>query len=75
MNVVFEKKILVTFWGYTDNSNKGLIYPSTFLYVIIILTYWKMYFHVYTMGKKKLLWKIQHFLCRIVLPEINLWFY
>ena len=33
------KKIIVTFWGYTDNSKKGLIYSYTFLYIIIILTY------------------------------------
>ena len=37
---------------YTDNSNKGLIYPYTFLYIIIILTYRKIYFNLYTIGKK-----------------------
>ena len=35
------KKNLVTFWGYTDNSNKELIYPYTLLYIIIFLTYRK----------------------------------
>ena len=46
------KNILVTFWVYTDNNNKWLIYPHTFLYIIIILTYRKIYFHLYTIGKK-----------------------
>ena len=55
------KKILVTFWGYTDSSNKGPIYPYTFLYIIIILTYRKIYFYLYTTGKINVLWKIQHF--------------
>ena len=55
------KKILVTFWGYTVNSNKWLIYPYTFLYIITILTYEKIYVRLYTISKKKLLGKIKHF--------------
>ena len=61
---------------YTDNSKKWLIYLYECLYIIIILTYRKIYSYLYTIGKKKLLWKIRNiFTCRIVLPEINLWFY
>ena len=57
MNVVFilkkMKKILVTFWGHTDNSKKELqIYSYTFLYIITILTYPKNYFYLYTIEKK-----------------------
>ena len=52
------------FLGYTVNSNKGLIYPYTFFYIIIILTYRKIYFNLYTTGKKNLLWKI-NFLVKI----------
>ena len=65
----------MTFWGYTDNCNKGLIYPYTFLYIIIILTHRKIYFHLYTIGKKKNYdEKFNFFSCRS-LPEINLWLY
>ena len=42
----------MTFWDFTDNSNKGLIYPYIFLYLIIILIYRKIYFHLYTIGKE-----------------------
>ena len=56
------KKILVTFWGYADNSNKGLIYPYTFMYIIIILIYQKNYFHLYTISKKKSIMKNSIFL-------------
>ena len=70
------KKILVTFLGYTLNSNDWLIYSYMFLYIIIIFTYRKMYFHLYTIGEKKNYHeKFNTFTCRIVLPEINLWFY
>ena len=69
-----KKKILVTFWGYTDNSNKRLIYLSTFLYVIIILTYWKIYFDSYTIDKKMYHEKFNILTCPIVLQKINLWF-
>ena len=55
MNVVFIKKILVTFWCYTNNNNKGLKYPNTFLCIVIILIYQKIYFYLYTIGNKKLL--------------------
>ena len=48
---------LVTFWDCTDNSNNGLIYLYTFLYIIIIVTYQKIYFHLYTTGKKKIIMK------------------
>ena len=48
-------------WGYTDSSNKEVIYPYTFLYIRIILTYRFIYFYLSTIGKKKLLWKIQYF--------------
>ena len=52
-----NKKSLVTFWGCTNNSNKGLIYPYTFLYIIIILTYRDIYFYLYTIGNKKFIMK------------------
>ena len=66
----------MTFLGVTDNSNKGLIYPYPFLYIIIILTYRKIYFYLYTISKKKIHYeKLNNLTCRIVLPEINLWFY
>ena len=53
MNLVLKrKKILVTFLGYTENSNKGRIDLYAFLYLTIILTYRKIYFHEYTIGKK-----------------------
>ena len=66
----------MTFWGYTDNSKKELIHLYTFLYVIIMLTYRKIYFHSYTIGKKKTYCeKSNIFTCRVVLPEINLWFF
>ena len=58
--VIYKKKnekILVTFWDYTDDSNKGLIYPYTFLYIIIILTYQKTYFRLYTIGKRTFIMK------------------
>ena len=55
------KKIVVPFWGFTDNSNKRLIYSYIFSYIIIILTWRKIYLHLYRIGKKNLLWKIQHF--------------
>ena len=76
MSVVFiQTIILVIFWGYTDNSNKGLIYPYTFLYTIIILTYRKIIF-IYTQLVKKIYYKkFNIFTCRIVIPEINLSFY
>ena len=56
MNLVFikkkikKKKIIVTIWGFNGNSNKGLIQPYTFLYIIIILTYWKIYFDLFTIN-------------------------
>ena len=43
------------------NSNNGLIYPYTFLYIIITLTYRKIYFYLYTIGKKNVFWKIRQF--------------
>ena len=52
-----NKKNLVTFWGYTENSNKGLIYSYTFLYIVIIPIYRKIYFHLYAIGTKKLIMK------------------
>ena len=52
------KKTLVTIRSYPDNSNKGLIYPYTFLYIIIIITYRKIYFHLYTYINKNLIKKI-----------------
>ena len=65
----------MSFLGYTDNSNKWLIYPYTFLYIIIILTYRKIYFHSYTIDQKMYYERFNIFTCRIVLPEINLWLY
>ena len=53
--VFIKKKNLVIFCSYTDNSNNGLTYPYKFLYMIIILTCRKIYFHLYTIGKKKFL--------------------
>ena len=55
--------ISVTFYGSTDNSNKGLINPYTFLYIIIILTCRKIYFRLYTVGKKKNYEKFNIFTC------------
>ena len=66
---LFLKKIektLVTFRGYIDKSNKGLTYPYTFSY-IIILTYRKIYFPLYKIGKKNYYEKVNIFTCRIVL--------
>ena len=76
-NVVFikKKKNSVTPWAYADNSNKRLIYSYTFLCKIIFLTYRKIYFHLYIIGKKNLLCKIIHFHLSYNLPEDNLWFY
>ena len=55
------KNILVTFWGYIDKSNKWLIYPYTFLYIIINPPLSKKIIFIYTqLVKKNLLWKIQH---------------
>ena len=51
----------MTFRGYTDNSNKEPIYPYTFLWIIIILTYGKIYFYLYTIGKKKIIMKNSSF--------------
>ena len=69
-----NKIILVTFWGYTDNSKKWLIYPYTFLYIIIIHIYLKIYFYLYNIGKKKIYYeKFNIFTRRIVLLEIILW--
>ena len=45
------KKTLVTFWGYTDNRNEGLIYRYTFFYIIILI-YWKYFIHLYSIRKK-----------------------
>ena len=52
MTVVFQKKKkkFSDLWDYTDNSKKWLIYPYTFLCIIIILTYRKIYFHLYTIS-------------------------
>ena len=47
----------MTFWGCTDNSNKGLVYSYIFLYIIIILTHRKIYFYLYTIGEKKCIMK------------------
>ena len=63
------RKILVTFWGYTVNSNKWLIYLYTFLYIIIILTHRKIYFQLV---KKMYYEKFNILTRRIVLPEIDL---
>ena len=51
----------VTFWDYTDNSNKGLIFLYIFLYIVIILTYRKIYSYLYTIRKKKFIMKILTF--------------
>ena len=70
------KKNIVTVWGYTDNSNKWLIYPSTFLYIIIIFTYSRFFFiHTQLVKKKNYYEKFNIFACRIVILNINLWFY
>ena len=74
MNVVFvlknkKNKNSSDILSYTDNSNEGLIYPYTFLYIIIILTYGKIYFKLYTIGKKNDYEKFNIFTCRVVLPE------
>ena len=54
---ILIKKILSIFCGYTDNSSKLRIYLYTFLYVIIILTYRKIFFHLYIISKKKFIIK------------------
>ena len=65
MNMIFiKKKFLnpVTFWGCADNSNKELTYPYKFLYIIIILTYRKIYFHLYIIiSKEKFIMKNSNF--------------
>ena len=60
---------------YSVNSNEWLIYQYIFFYMIIIFTYRKIYFYLYTVGKKNYYEKFNIFTCRIVSPEINLWFY
>ena len=75
MNVVFIKKkkklkkILVTFCGYTDSSNKWLIYTYKFVYMMIIFTYWKKNFISTQLVKKIYYEKFNTFTCRIVLPD------
>ena len=63
MNSIFvKKKVVMKFWGYTDNSKMWLIYPAyTFSYIIIILIYRKIYFHLSTIDKKKLITKYSTF--------------
>ena len=64
-------------WIEKNNSNKWLIYLYTFLQIIIILIYQKIYFHLYAIGEKKFIMKNPTFslIAYIVLPESNLWFY
>ena len=50
-HTIFFKFDLDLFLSY----QKGQIYPYTFLYIISILTYRKIYLHLHTISKKKLL--------------------
>ena len=56
----------MTFWDYTDDSNKGLIYPYTFLYIIIILLIEKFIFIDTQLVKKIYYEKCNIFTCRMI---------